>query len=32
VTPEQVKAVRAKVESHPNSFTPDELLKINPAE
>jgi mono/diheme cytochrome c family protein len=32
VTPEQVHAVRDKLKSHPLSFTPDEILKISPAE
>jgi len=32
VTPEQVKTVRAKIKAHPTAFTPDELLKISPAE
>lgn len=32
VTPEQVKAMRAKVANHPLSFTPDEIMKISPAE
>ena len=32
VTPERVKAVREKVKTHPASFSPDELLKISPAE
>jgi mono/diheme cytochrome c family protein len=32
VTPEQVKAIRAKVASHPLPFSPDEVEKISPAE
>jgi mono/diheme cytochrome c family protein len=32
VTPEQVKAVRAKLKGRPNPFTADELLKVSPAE
>jgi mono/diheme cytochrome c family protein len=32
VTPEQVKAVRAKVKGRTTAYTPDELLKISPAE
>lgn len=32
VTPERVKAVREKIKDHAGPFTPDELLKIPPAE
>jgi len=32
VTPEQVKAVREKIKARVTSFTPDELLKISPAD
>jgi mono/diheme cytochrome c family protein len=32
VTPEQVHAIRAKVASHPMSFTPDEMMQISPAD
>lgn len=32
VTPEQVKAMRAKVANHPLSFTPDEIMKISPSQ
>lgn len=32
VTPAQVKAMRDKVKGHPGAFSPDELLKISPAE
>jgi mono/diheme cytochrome c family protein len=32
VTPEQVHAIREKVKNHPGTFTPDEILKISPAE
>ena len=32
VTPERVKAVREKIKSHPTAFSPDELLKISPAD
>lgn len=32
VTPEQVRAIRAKVASHPLAFTPDEIMKISPSE
>jgi mono/diheme cytochrome c family protein len=32
VTPEQVKAIREKVKSHPGSFTAEELSKIPPGE
>ena len=32
VTPAQVKAIRDKVKGQPASFSPDELLKVSPAE
>ena len=32
VTPAQVKAIRDKIKGHPGTFTPDELMKISPAE
>jgi mono/diheme cytochrome c family protein len=32
VTPEQVRAIRDKVKSHPLPFTPDEVEQINPAD
>jgi mono/diheme cytochrome c family protein len=32
VTPEQVKAVRAKVTNHPMAFNPDEINAISPAD
>lgn len=32
VTPEQVAAIRKKVQNHPLSFTPDEMLQISPAD
>ena len=32
ITPAQVKAMRDKVKGHPTAFSPDELLKISPAE
>ena len=32
VTPQQVKAVRGKLKGRSNSFTPEELLKVSPAE
>jgi mono/diheme cytochrome c family protein len=32
VTPERVKAVREKIKNRPTPFTPDELLKISPAD
>ncbi len=32
VTPERVKAVREKIKTHPTAFTPDDLLKISPAD
>jgi nitrite reductase (NO-forming) len=32
VTPNQVRAIRAKVASHPLPFSPDEIMKISPAE
>jgi mono/diheme cytochrome c family protein len=32
VKPEQVKAIRDKIKDRPTPFSPDEVLKINPAE
>ena len=32
VTPARVKAVREKIKAHPMAFTPDDLLKISPAD
>jgi mono/diheme cytochrome c family protein len=32
VTPERVKAVRAKIKDRANPFTPDELKQIPPSE
>ena len=32
VTPERVKSVRDKIKGHPTAFSPDELLKISPAD
>lgn len=32
VTPEQVHSVRGKVASHPQSFSPDEIMKISPSD
>ena len=32
VTPERVKEVRAKTKGHPQSWSPEELLKISPAD
>ena len=32
VTPEQVKAIRGKIEAHPGAYSPEELMKVSPGD